>query len=163
RGHRCCLPVVVGSVKASRTLHHDGAGEGERAVQKACSSIERNNRWGGYLTNYGLPSNLVAVKPKGRKDTVTLRLSGRHVQALSVNNSWRGYLTNYGQPSNLVFRLQDPKPVLYMKGDVQMMRRLMHNIINKKSSIAQADVDAMPWQAGCYRTHQAIIEESTVE
>ncbi|TVU51125.1 hypothetical protein EJB05_02532, partial [Eragrostis curvula] len=44
----------------------------------------------------------------------------RHVQALSVNNRWRGYLTNYGQPINLVFRLQDPKPVVYMKGNLQV-------------------------------------------
>ncbi|TVU31209.1 hypothetical protein EJB05_22887, partial [Eragrostis curvula] len=47
-------------------------------------------------------------------------VSGRHVQALSVNNRRRGYLTNYGQPINLVFRLQDPKPVVYMKGNVQV-------------------------------------------
>ncbi|RCV46068.1 hypothetical protein SEVIR_9G507000v4 [Setaria viridis] len=45
---------------------------------------------------------------------------GGVVQALSVNNWWRGYLTNYGEPSKLVFSLQDPKPVLCMKGDVQV-------------------------------------------
>lgn len=45
---------------------------------------------------------------------------GGVVQALSVNNWWRGYLTDYGEPSKLVFSLQDPKPVLCMKGDVQV-------------------------------------------
>ncbi|CAD6202347.1 unnamed protein product [Miscanthus lutarioriparius] len=42
------------------------------------------------------------------------------VQALSVNNWWRGYLSDYGEPSKLVFSLQDPKPVLCMKGDVRV-------------------------------------------
>ncbi|KAJ1298537.1 hypothetical protein BS78_01G461000 [Paspalum vaginatum] len=42
------------------------------------------------------------------------------VQALSVNNWWRGYLTDYGEPSKLVFSLQDPKPVLCMKGDIRV-------------------------------------------
>ncbi|RCV46282.1 hypothetical protein SETIT_9G519000v2 [Setaria italica] len=45
---------------------------------------------------------------------------GGIVQALSVSNWWRGYLTDYGEPSKLVFSLQDPKPVLCMKGDVQV-------------------------------------------
>ncbi|KAG8073691.1 hypothetical protein GUJ93_ZPchr0006g43409 [Zizania palustris] len=45
---------------------------------------------------------------------------GGVVQALSINNWWKGYLMEYGEPSKLVFSLQDPKPVLCMKGDVRV-------------------------------------------
>ena len=54
------------------------------------------------------------------KNLPNLISQGGVVQALCVNNWWRGYLTDYGEPSKLVFSLQDPKPVLCMKGDVQV-------------------------------------------
>nr|TKV97887.1 hypothetical protein SEVIR_9G523700v2 [Setaria viridis] len=58
--------------------------------------------------------------PSGRRRGDPSQAEGGVVQALSVSNWWRGYLTDYGEPSKLVFSLQDPKPVLCMKGDVQV-------------------------------------------
>ncbi|KAL6648698.1 hypothetical protein ACP70R_012922 [Stipagrostis hirtigluma subsp. patula] len=49
-----------------------------------------------------------------------IQKKGSVVQALTINNWWKGYLTDYGEPSKPVFSLQDPKPVLCMKGDVRV-------------------------------------------
>ncbi|WVZ56234.1 hypothetical protein U9M48_006799 [Paspalum notatum var. saurae] len=51
---------------------------------------------------------------------INLYLIGRYCSSAECKHWWKGYLTDYGEPSKLVFSLQDPKPVLCMKGDIRV-------------------------------------------